>query len=125
MAAFAGQLFEVALGVGQPVVGIHGVMAGFAAPHAALQLGGNGVLGALAAGKVVVGALQVLANLQAAGVKFQVLGAGLARFFVIGRVVQREVAVGALHAALGVDIPGAHQAGFAGQVDARSSNLLP
>ncbi len=125
VAAFAGQLFEVALGVGQPVVGIHGVMAGFAAPHAALQLGGNGVLGALAAGKVVVGALQVLANLQAAGVKFQVLGAGLARFFVIGRVVQREVAVGALHAALGVDIPGAHQAGFAGQVDARSSNLLP
>ena len=121
---------QVACGVGQPLVRGLGVVAAIAAAHGVGQLGGDGALSRgvalpLMSSKIVHGALQILAQVQTPRVEGQVVGAGGGAFLEVDRVVEREVAVGALHLAGGVDVPGPREVGLAGQVHAGVSDLLP
>ncbi len=70
----------------------------------------HAILGALAAGKLVQGRLEVLAQLDAARVELQVRRTVFFIRLEENRVIERVVAVGALQAALGVDIPRAVEA---------------
>ncbi len=109
VAAFAAEAGEVQFGVGQPIVGGLGHVAGFAAAHGVGVFRGHQTLGRFAPGEVVVRLDQVVAEVHAPGVKGQMLRAGVHRLLVVDGVVDREVTVGALHVALGVDVVGAGQ----------------
>ena len=125
VAGFAGDDTQVLLGIGQPVtVRFCRCVAGFAAAHGALVFGRNGELGTLPAREVVVGHLQVLADFEFARVVGQVVWGGPGGFLRMNRVVERVMAVGAFQGAFGVDVPGAGQRGFVGQVNARLGDFL-
>ncbi len=124
VAAFAGHGVEVALSVGEPGVSGLGVVAPIAAAHGVGQLRRAGGLGRTALGEIVHGALQILAQVQAPRVEGQVVGPVVRTPPEVDRVIEREVTVGALKLPRGVDVPGAAERGFIGQVHARVLDLL-
>ena len=106
-------------------MGVLGVVTPVAAAHRIGQLRRAGGLRHGALGEIVQRALHILAQVQAPRVERQVIGPGGRTFLEVDRVVEREMAVGALDLARGVDVPGAAQLGLAGQVDARVRDALP
>ena len=115
---------QVAVLVGQPVVGGLGAVAGIATAHRAGLLRRHLIGEARAARQIVQRLVQVLAQLEPARIKRQVLRPGALGLLEVHRVVERVVTVGALHPALGVNIPGPCQILLAHQVHARIGQAL-
>src|SRR5690349_19673992 len=110
MTGFAGDRCHMLVDVRKPVgMALVGIMAVFAAAHAALGVWCDVELGTLSACNVVIGSLQILVDVQDARIVEQVIGLRLLSFVCVCRIVQGVVTICTLELPFSVDIPGSVQ----------------
>ena len=98
---------------------LFGVVALDALAHGSAEFRRQGVLRCFAFGEFVAGAVEIIADVLPPRIVAEIVGAGDVRFLLVVGVIQGEVAVGAFHIALCVDVPGQSEVLFAGHVHAR------